>query len=259
MYKSIFLQLFNNSCRVLLGRCFASQVPCNPLALCDRLYTGQPVSQKKKSKNKNALTARVAFSILSAWSLRFMCLNIISEDSRSAVGLARPLPTRKQKVNSASASSLHLTYRQYRALTRELLQKWTHPGTLFRVRKLYCRQNRALALPMLPEGVSPNPPIKPAHMSERISPYRLGMTITRSPKDFGFCVIFPVGVSVEVKKRTKHAIHLEADPIKEILVICYFRKFFRNFAARGQEHPIGHFPSYIKPLIDDVTTPSVRT
>jgi hypothetical protein len=56
---------------------------------------------------------------------------------------------------------------------------------------------------MLPEGVSPNPPIKPAHMSERISPYRLGMTITRSAKGFGFCVIFPNGACQSQSRRER--------------------------------------------------------
>ena len=30
---------------------------------------------------------------------------------------------------------------------------------------------------MLPDGVRPSPPMRPAHRSEMMSPYRLGMTI----------------------------------------------------------------------------------
>ena len=45
------------------------------------------------------------------------------------------------------------------------------------------------SLPMLPEGVRPRPPIRPAHMSDKMSPYKLGMTITRSEYGAGFCVI----------------------------------------------------------------------
>src|SRR6266702_5878051 len=112
-----------------------------------------------------------------------------------------------------------------------------------------------LAFPMLPEGVSPNPPIKPAHMSERISPYRLGMTMTRSPNGLGFCVIF-YSIRKSCNKsqpcRTMHITHLEANPIEQIFIIRYVRKFLRDFAARGQEHAIRHFPDQIKSAINDV-------
>lgn len=42
-------------------------------------------------------TERVAFPILSACSLRFICLNIINDDNRRAVGLAKPLPNETKK------------------------------------------------------------------------------------------------------------------------------------------------------------------
>ena len=32
--------------------------------------------------------------------------------------------------------------------------------------------------PMFPDGVRPSPPMRPAHRSDMISPYRLGMTMT---------------------------------------------------------------------------------
>jgi hypothetical protein len=51
---------------------------------------GQP------EKNEYQHTERVAFSILFACSLRFMCLSIISDDNKRAVGLAKPLPNIKK-------------------------------------------------------------------------------------------------------------------------------------------------------------------
>lgn len=42
------------------------------------------------------------------------------------------------------------------------------------------REIQLLTRPMLPDGVNPNPPIRPAHMSDKMSPYKLGITMTRS-------------------------------------------------------------------------------
>ncbi len=49
-----------------------------------------------------------------------------------------------------------------------------------------------------------------------------------------------------------HITHLEANPIEQIFIIRYVRKFLRDFAARGQEHAIRHFPDQIKSAINDV-------
>ena len=38
--------------------------------------------------------------------------------------------------------------------------------------------------PMLPDGVRPRPPMRPAHRSEMMSPYRLGMTSTSNCAGF---------------------------------------------------------------------------
>lgn len=32
--------------------------------------------------------------------------------------------------------------------------------------------------PIFPDGVNPSPPINPAHISDKMSPYKLGITIT---------------------------------------------------------------------------------
>merc|ERR1719347_2558771 len=53
--------------------------------------------------------------------------------------------------------------------------------------------NIAPPSPMFPLGVSPRPPINPAHRSDRISPYRLGITSTSYW--LGSCTMFKHTVS----------------------------------------------------------------
>lgn len=50
--------------------------------------------------------------------------------------------------------------------------------------------SNTLTRPILPEGVSPRPPISPAHISDKMSPYRLGITMTRSEKGLGLVTIW---------------------------------------------------------------------
>jgi hypothetical protein len=59
---------------------------------------GQHMFHVQQKKKKEKRTVRAAFSILSACSLRFMCLNIINEDKRRAVGLAKPLPSKNHRI-----------------------------------------------------------------------------------------------------------------------------------------------------------------
>jgi hypothetical protein len=43
---------------------------------------------------------------------------------------------------------------------------------------------------MFPDGVKPRPPIRPAERSERMSPYKLGITMTVSAKGVGSVAIY---------------------------------------------------------------------
>jgi hypothetical protein len=79
-------------------------------------------------------------------------LNIIREERRRAVGLARPLP--------AISGALPWTASKMEA-----------------------------SFPMFPDGVRPRPPMRPAERSDRISPYKLGITMTVSAKGVGSVAI----------------------------------------------------------------------
>jgi hypothetical protein len=65
-----------------------------------------------------------------------------------------------------------------------------------------------------------------------------------------------IGKSQHYQFGRNTATYLEANPIKQIFIVSDIREILRDFAARGQEHPIGHFPEYIRiseSAIDDVT------
>src|SRR6266702_2192333 len=79
--------------------------PKSPVvALPSAIVFQAPVVNTRPPTQKCSRTASIAFSILSACSLRFMCLNIISEDNKSAVGLAKPLPGQTSNVSDAGTS-----------------------------------------------------------------------------------------------------------------------------------------------------------
>ena len=66
------------------------------------------------------------------------------------------------------------------------------------------KYNVLLTRPMLPEGVRPRPPINPAHISDRMSPYKLGMTMTRSEYGLGLVTIYMLESVLAVRGARKY-------------------------------------------------------
>ena len=83
----------------LRGGTLSAQVSGDGLAVSDGLCVrSKQVHSAYRPRNINhplrlaRLTSKMAFSMLSAYSNKFMCLNIIIEDNNKAVGLANPFP-----------------------------------------------------------------------------------------------------------------------------------------------------------------------
>jgi hypothetical protein len=174
----------------------------------------------------------MAFSMLSACLKRFMCLNNIRELNNKAVGLARPFPA-MSGADPWTASKMEASF------------------------------------PMLPEGVRPRPPIKPAHMSDKISPYKLGMTMTVSAYGAGSCTIYcKTNMNQMTTRRRSIGIHAhpQAYSVQKVLVVNNVGVVLSNVPACLQEHSIGHLhdgslvyggnlvPAVLRGVVESVTS-----
>jgi len=113
--------------------------------------------------------SKVACSMRRAWSNKSKCLNIITPLSNKAVGLALSWPAISGAVPCTflfliyeiSILNVHLEQHLLKVILYHTASKIADPAS-----------------PIFPLGVKPRPPIKPAHKSLKISPYKLGMTST---------------------------------------------------------------------------------
>lgn len=107
------------------------------------------------------ITAKQAAWILSACALSFKCRSIITADNNSAVGLAKSMPAISGAVPWTFCNENKQVYSQsqYNIIYVTLTDS-----------------NRAPFKPMFPDGVRPSPPTSPAHISDKMSPYKFGIT-----------------------------------------------------------------------------------
>jgi hypothetical protein len=90
-----YIYTFNNLSTIAAVYSFVLAFPPRSpvIVLPSAMVCNNDLSQHAQvHSSKETLTVRAAFSIFVACSVRPMCRNIIKEDKRRAVGLARPLP-----------------------------------------------------------------------------------------------------------------------------------------------------------------------
>uniref|UniRef100_A0A1B0BAX5 Uncharacterized protein n=1 Tax=Glossina palpalis gambiensis TaxID=67801 RepID=A0A1B0BAX5_9MUSC len=106
------------------------------------------------------LSSRTISSTFFPCVLSSICLNIITAESNRAVGLAKSLP--------AMSGAVPWTFNENHSINLS--------NNLLIIEAKLTDSKRAPFRPILPEGVKPKPPTKPAHISDNISPYKLGIT-----------------------------------------------------------------------------------
>ena len=89
-------------------------------------------------------------------------------------------PCLLQRLSQTNENPISCTHPQCLARNHEPPQRLKHPAGTASQRGKVAQTRDYPTLPIFPEGVKPSPPINPAHISDKISPYRLGITITRS-------------------------------------------------------------------------------
>jgi hypothetical protein len=150
----------------------------------------------------------------------------------------------KQTKSVPEAHSLHPTYRQYRVLTHERPQKWRHPeGARVNVNQL---QWKPCTYPTnITRGRQPQSTNQASTHVRKYITIQVGHDHDTVTVRSWILRYLSSGKVSERTNRTRHALYLQADPIKKIFVISDIREFLRDFAARGQEHAIRHFPGEI--------------
>lgn len=166
----------------------------------------------------------------------------MSDDNRSAVGFASPLPMILVSSRNTTNITRVITYQQCQVPNRGRPRKSMHPGEIVQTRASYVYISPRTR-PMLPEGVKPSPPMRPAHMSDRISPYKLGITITRSAYGLGFWTIYILPQYATQQCRELAQAYLQANTVQQVFVVLDVREVLGYLSARRQEHSVGHLPA----------------
>lgn len=160
---------------------FADAMTLLQISLVYSLHFAEPPRSPVKYF-ASLMVSYAACSIVLAWLFSPMYLSIITAESNNAVGFALSCP--------AMSGAVPCTY-----------NNWDYNWSacininikLIHTNNICTDSNKAPFRPIFPLGVRPSPPTSPAHMSDKISPYRLG--ITKTSYFPGSCTIFKQTVS----------------------------------------------------------------